>query len=67
MMVYTTRTVVISGLSIPIHLDVVYVMPCMCGDISCQLIFLMNMHVKIFSTFEVWPLTEYSGCLYRRM
>ena len=53
----------ISGLSVPIHLHVVYVIPCMCGDISYWLILAMNMRVKVFDTFKVCLFADYSGYL----
>ena len=52
-LVCTSSTVVISGLHVPIRSLLLYVIPCMCGDISCLLIFALNMHVKIFNSFEV--------------
>ena len=52
LLVYVTRTVMISSLSVPVHSHVVHVMPCMCRDISCQLIFAMNMRIEVFSTFK---------------
>ena len=40
------------GLLVPIRSHMVNVIPSMCGEIYCLLIFANNMHVKVFSTFK---------------